>query len=197
MRACPEPRRTPVALPARAALVALGAVAAMLLTGCAESEGGGAVDGARAETTLLEQRSDVRDAARALLRGAEEALPGTTSTSTGSWRGCESGSPDQFRSFHYLAQARVDLAGGGPARPPYLDPLRPVLEEAGFRVGEPTSGPGDRRSLEARRDGLAAVFSWTGAGAFVTLSVSGPCVDVPEEAREDWQRRRETTPSIR
>jgi hypothetical protein len=177
--------------------VALATVATLVPTGCADSEGGRDVDGRDAETTLLRQRSDVRDAARALLRGAEEALPGTTATSTGSWRGCESDGPDEYRTFRYLARARVDVAGRSGAGSTYLDPLRPVLEEAGFRVGEAGAGPGDRRSLDARRGDLVAVFSLTGAGAFVTLSVSGPCVDVPEEDREEWQRRREPDPSVR
>ncbi|MGH3308225.1 MAG: hypothetical protein ACRDOX_11105, partial [Nocardioides sp.] len=105
-------------------LVGLGA--------CGLPAGEDQVDADDANKALDQQRSDVRAAARALLLGAEKELPGTTRTSSGRFRGCESAFSDEFRNFQYLAQARIDTGPGSGAS--YFEKLRPVLEEAGFTV---------------------------------------------------------------
>ena len=171
-----------------------GLVVALTLTACGPAGGDDDVDGDQARAALEQQRTDVRAAARELLLAAEARLPGRTGASTGSWRGCESGGLEEFRNFRYLAQARVDLADGDTARA--LELLDAVLTEAGFEVGGVTPGPGARRSLHAERGEVRAAFADTGGGPFVGLTVTGPCVDVPEDEREDWLRRDEPTPRL-
>ena len=165
----------------------------LALPSCAESGGDDTVDGQEAEATLVQQRTDVREAAETLLREAEKSLPGATANSVGRWDGCESAFNDQFKNFQYVAQARVDAAPD--AATPYLDAVRPVLEAAGFAVAQveqPTSG---RASLEGRNGDLTAVFVDTG-GPFVGLDVFGPCIEVPEGDREAWLRRDEPSPNL-
>jgi hypothetical protein len=149
-------------------------------------------DAAHADDELEQQRAAVRDAAAALLRGAERALAGQVATGTGSWRGCESTFNDQHRNFQYLAEGRVDATGPRP----YLETVRAVLEDAGFVVGHESKRPGGR-SLTASRDAVSATFSeLPEQGDYVLLSVSGPCVDVPEDQRDAWERKRDPSPAL-
>ena len=172
-------------LVALALLVGLGA--------CGTAGGEDQVDG-DARTALERQRTEVREATRTLLDGAEQALSGTTRTSAGRFRGCESAFPEQFRSFQYLARARVD-AGGPAAGAAYLQRLRPVLEDAGFTVEDLREEPNGFTTLVAASGDLSASFVHTG-GPFVGLDVSGPCVAVPEDERERWLRTEEPSPRI-
>ena len=49
----------------------------------------------------------------------------------------------------------------------------------------------------AERQEVGASFSeLPDQGDYVLLSVAGPCVDVPEDEREDWLTRDEPTPDI-
>lgn len=164
------------------------------LGACGDPGGEEQVDAEDAGKALEQQRADVREAAGALLRGAEQALSGTTSNSSGRYRGCESAFSDEFRNFHYRAQARVDTGPGTAASS--LERLRPVLEGAGFTVEALREEPNGITSLAAARGDLSASFVHTG-GPFVGLDVSGPCVDVPEDQREAWLRREEPNPEIR
>ena len=143
---------------------------------------------------LEAQRTEVREATRTLLDGAEQTLSGTTRTGAGGFRGCESAFPDQFRNFRYLAQARID-ADGPAAGLAYLERLRPVLEAAGFTVEDLREEPNGFTTLAAVKGDLSAAFVHTG-GPFVGLDVSGPCVDVPEDERNRWLRQEEPTPRI-
>ncbi len=167
-------------------LVGLGA--------CGLPAGEDQVDADDASKALEQQRSDVRAAARALLLGAEKELPGTTRTSSGRFRGCESAFSDEFRNFQYLAQARIDTGPGSGAS--YLQKLRPVLEDAGFTVEDLREEPNGFMTLAAGKGDLSASFVHTG-GPFVGLDVSGPCIDVPEDQRETWLRKDEPNPEIR
>ena len=164
------------------------------LGACGDSGGEDQVDAEDASKALEQQRTDVRAAAGALLRGAERALSGTTHTSSGHYRGCESTFSDQFRNFHYLAQARVDTGPGSAATS--LERLRPVLEGAGFTVEDLREEPNGFTTLAAAKGDLSASFVHTG-GPFVGLDVSGPCIDVPEDQREAWLRKEEPNPEIR
>jgi hypothetical protein len=170
-------------------------VTVLALTGCGEGDAEDHVDGDRATARLEQQRTDVRAAARDLLHDAARRLGGSTGTSTGAWRGCESAGIEEYRNFRYLAQARVDAGDDTPA--PYLRRLSATLEDAGFEIGgtgvEPGAGPGGR--LVGTRGDLTAVFSESG-GAFVGLDVYGPCVDVPQGERSAWLRREEPTPDL-
>jgi hypothetical protein len=173
-----------------------------VLTACglgSDGNGGGGDDVDRdvANAALEKQRDDVRGAARDLLVAAEQALPGTTSTSSGGWRGCESTFVDEFKNYRYLAQARVDVGTTSTAREPYLEELRPALEQAGFAVGEVEEETNGFLSLRGTKGDVSAVFVHTGAGPFVGLNVAGPCVDVAEEDRDYWLRRAEPTPELR
>ena len=113
-------------------------------------------------------------------------MSGTTRTSSGSYRGCDSAFPEQFRNFHYLAQARIDTGPGSGSA--YLEKLRPVLEDAGFTVRDLREEANGFISLAAEKDDLSASFVHTG-GPFVGLDVSGRCIDVPEDQRETWLRQ--------
>jgi len=84
------------------------------------------VDNEDASRTLEHQRTEVRQAARDLVIAAEKHLPGTTRNSSSGFRGCESSFSEEFRTFHYLAQARIDTGPGSAAS--YLETLRPVLD---------------------------------------------------------------------
>jgi hypothetical protein len=184
----------------------LGVLVAGLVTGtasCATTGDDEPTGPDRAATLLDRQRTDVRAAARAMLQGAERRLGGIAAHGTGGWRGCESAAVEEYRNFSYLAQGRVDVGPGAPEQS--LTALRAVLEDAGFTAGEVGPGPGGGRSMRlVGTDGdLTAVFSSTGrrssgttVGPVVGLDVYGPCVDVPEDERDDWLRRREPTPDL-
>jgi hypothetical protein len=138
-------------------------------------------------TAALErQRDDVRAATAGLLDAARSELGVEPEAPSGAFRGCESAFDQEFRSFRYLSQVRVDLASGA-------DPgvsSRRLLQAAGFAPeAEPTPGPGDRRSLHATKGDLDAVVADTGAGAFLLVRVAGPCVEVPEGDRRNWLTR--------
>ena len=179
----------------------------LLLTGLGACATPGGVDdpagraSAHAEpaaTRLERQRSEVRAAARTMLRQAERRLSGRTALSTGAWRGCESAGLEEYRNFRYLGQARVDVrAGPVGTADPTLTTLRAVLEDAGFIAGAVRPDPGDGRirSLVGTRRDLTAVFTHAG-GASVGLDVYGACVDVPARDRDAWLRREEPTPDL-
>jgi type II secretory pathway pseudopilin PulG len=164
------------------------------LGACGMAGGGDQVDANDASQALEQQRTDVREAARALMLGAEQALPGTTRNSAGRFRGCESAFPEEFRNFQYLAQARIDTGPGSGAS--YLEKLRPVLEDAGFTVEALRDEPNGFTTLAAGKGDLSASFVHTG-GPFVGLDVSGRCIDVPDDQRETWLRKEEPDPEIR
>lgn len=168
------------------------------VVGCGNSDGGeDDVDTADATARLEAQREDVREAARSLLVAAEKALPGVTANSGGSYRGCESAFNDEFKNFRYLAQARIDVDPASVASAPYVESLRQVLEEVGFTAEDLEELPNGFVTLVGAKDEVRASFTHTGAGAFVGLTVAGPCIDVPEDDRDDWLTRDEPTPEIR
>ena len=152
------------------------------------------VDDEEANRTLEHQRTEVRQAARDLVIAAEKHLPGTTRNSSSGFRGCESSFSEEFRTFHYLAQARIDTGPGSAAS--YLETLRPVLQDAGFTVEDLREEPNGFTTLAANKGDLSASFVHTG-GPFVGLDVSGRCVEVPEDQREGWLRKEEPDPEIR
>jgi hypothetical protein len=161
----------------------------VLLTGlgaCGLRSGEDHVDADDASKALERQRADVRAAARTLLAGAEKELSGTTRNSSGSYRGCDSAFPEEFRNFQYLARARIDTGPGSGSE--YLEKLRPVLEDAGFTVRDLREEANGFTTLAADKDDLSASFVHTG-GPFVGLDVSGRCIDVPEDQRETWLRK--------
>ena len=180
----------------RTSLVAVPALLLTLAGGVVACGYGGGDDGPvsqdAADRELEQQRTDVRDASAVVLRGAEKALAGQVVTGTGGWRGCESTFNDQHRNFQYLAEGRVDVTGPRP----YLETVRAVLEDAGFVVGHESERPGGR-SLSASKDAVSATFSeLPEQGDYVLLSVSGPCIDVPDDERDDWERKRDPSPTL-
>lgn len=177
--------------------VLIGALLSAVV-GCSPSDGDeDDVDTGDATVRLEQQREDVRAAARSLLVAAEAALPGATTTSSASYRGCESAFNEEFKNFRYIAQARVDVDPGSDVAAPYVESLQPVLEEAGFTVDDLEELPNGFVTLAGAKGELGATFTHTGAGAFVGLTVSGPCIDVPEDERDDWLLKDEPTPDIR
>jgi hypothetical protein len=152
------------------------------------------VDADEATRTLEQQRTEVRETARELVIAAEKQLPGTTHHSSSGFRGCESAFNEEFHNFRYLAQARIDTGPGSASS--YFDKLRPVLEDAGFTVEDLREEPNGFTTLAAGKGDLSASFVHTG-GPFVGLDVSGRCVEVPVDQREEWVRRGEPSPEIR
>jgi hypothetical protein len=174
-------------LPVWALLAGLGA--------CNFPSGEGQVDANDARKTLEQQRTDVRLVALQLANAAERRLQGTTRNSSSGFRGCESAFNEQFRTFQYRAQARIDTGSGPDSGSANLEKLRPVLEEAGFTVEELREEPNGFATLAADRGDLSASFVHTG-GPFVGLDVFGPCIEVPEDQRERWFRTKEPNPEI-
>lgn len=153
------------------------------------------VDGTDATTRLEQQREDVRAATADLQRQAADALSGTVTASSGQWRGCESAGIEEFRNFRYLADARIDVPGD--TRRPYLGLLDAAFERAGFSTGEAGERPGGRTLVATKADLTASFSELPEQGDYVLLSVAGPCIDVPEDERDDWLVRDEPSPEIR
>lgn len=175
---------------------ALLAVLLLGMVGCGtDDEGEDDVEDADAAAQLEQQRTDVRAATSDLQKGAADALGGSVTSSTGQWRGCESGGLEEFKSFRYLAGARIDVTGS--TAHPYLDLLGDAFERAGFSAPEAGERPGGR-TLRATSGDVSASFSeLPEQGDYVLLSVAGPCIDVPEDDRDDWLTKKEPTPDIR
>jgi hypothetical protein len=126
----------------------------------------------QAASQLTQQRDDVRGLATDLT-----AFLGETSESWGRYEGCDSAFNDVYRTFRYLAQLRLDTA---PATS-----LDPVLAGAGLTRDEAASEPD---KLRATREDLSVSF-WTLPAGGLLVTVQGPCVDVPEDARADWTEK--------
>ena len=171
-------------------LLVAGLIGSLLLAGCGHDQEEAGVDDSGA--VLRQQRLDVRARAVDLLDHAERRLSGTTTQSSGRYDGCDSTFNDEFRTFNYVAQARVDsdqVAGA--------DELAGVLADAGFEAGDPTPGPGGRTSVKGTRDGLTAVLAVVADNPWVLVSVTGPCIEVPENQRQSWLDRKEPSPHLR
>lgn len=168
-------------------------LAACLLLGCSGAgpgeDGGVATEDAR--RALEQQRRDARALAAEVLVAVERALPGRRNRASTDFRGCESGGLEHFRSFAYRVDARVD-AGAGAGRP-YASRLRTALEELGLEV-RAERRPGTTLLRAAREDVGVVLTERPGAGDFVLVAVSGPCVDVPEEQSDEWLRRTDDEP---
>ena len=63
--------------------------------------------------------------------------------------------------------------------------LDPVLAAAGLTRDDSASEPD---KLRATRDDLSVSF-WSLPAGGLLVTVQGPCVDVPEDARADWTSR--------
>lgn len=145
------------------------------------------MDPETARTALEDQRAEARDMVAALATGAAQRLEGRVRIATGGYVGCTSVFPEGHRDFRYAARARVDA--GESVATPLLDALGGVLRDAGL---DPV--PGERpggQTLGARDAAdLAVVFSELPAqGRYVLLDVTGPCIEVPEDQREEWEGR--------
>jgi len=148
-----------------AALLLLAAV----VTGC----GGGddQVSEDRAVPSLEQQRDDVRGLATELT-----ASLGPTSEAWGRYEGCDSAFNDVYRNFRYLAQLRVEAGAGS---------LDQVLADADLTRDDAASEPD---KLRATRDDLSVSF-WSLPAGGLLVTVLGPCVDIPEDARAEWTKR--------
>ena len=152
------------------------------------------VDPTQAAATLEGQRTDVRDLVAGLATGAAAALEGRVSTAIGHWEGCDSVFPEGHRNFRYRASARID-AGPATTRP-YLDALGPALDEAGLSGATPGERPGGRTLGGARGEVEVRFSELPGQGDYVLLDVTGPCVDVPEAERDEWEGRPDPEPIL-
>ena len=171
-------------------LLLAGLLGTLLLAGCGHDQEVGGMDDAGA--VLRQQRLDVRARAVELLDRAEQGLPGTTTVTSARYEGCESDFPDQYRTFNYLAQARVDTDGVADA-----DRLARVLRDAGFEPRDPEPGPGGRQTVTGTRDGVDASLSVVADNPWVLIAVSGPCVEVPRDQRDAWLKQDEPSPHLR
>jgi len=173
---------------------AVGAAALVgLLGACGLVGGGDDVDGESAEAALEQQRTDIRDLARELQTATEQAVSGSTLTARGRWEGCDSAFNDVFRNFRYTATVRMDAVAPGSGD--LLAPLSGVAQEAGLTE----EASDDPAKLRASREGLTVSF-WqlpeaTPEGDLL-ISVYGECIDVAEDDREEWTKRRETDPEL-
>ena len=154
----------------RVAALLLAAAVTAGETGC----GGGddEVSDDHAVPQLEQQRDDVRGLATDLT-----ATLGETSEAWGRYEGCDSAFNDVYRTFRYLARLRLDAA------PEH--PLDPILQAAGLTRDDAASEPD---KLRTTRGDLSASF-WSLPAGGLLVTVQGPCVDVPEDARADWTQR--------
>lgn len=172
-----------------AATLLLALLPVWLLAGCTGDDG--AMDDDDPRQALEQQRRDARELAVEVLDLVEEALPGRRSRVSGDFRGCESGGLEHFRSFGYRLDARVDAAEG--ADRPYATRLRRALEERGLEA-RTVRRPGTTLLRADRGEVGVLLTERPGAGDFVLVAVSGPCVDVPEEQSGAWLRRTDEEP---
>lgn len=163
----------------------------MLGCGADDEDGGDDVDAAAA---LNEQRADVRRLASHLAPELAAGLGDGRNKAHGGWRGCVTAEIDgTYGSYQYAVQARLDVPASQPR--PYLDALVPILEGEGFQVTvAETDKAGD---LTAERDGLAVkAREYPDQDGFVTWGVSGPCVEVPKDQRDEWMDKQEPAPDV-
>ncbi len=169
----------------RAVLLALGVL--LSLTAC---QTGDDVDPETARSSLEEQRTEVRDLVATLARGAAQRLDGRVGPTSGGYLGCSSVFPEGHRDYRYAARVRIDA--GSAVSTPLLPAVETVLRTAGL---EATSGerPGGQ-TLAATQGQVGVTFSELPAqGRYVLLDASGPCIEVPEEQREEWEGRVDET----
>lgn len=172
-------------------LATVGAVAAVVLTGC---EGDDVDDSADASAALEAQRGEVRGLVATLAAGAAEALGGRMSSASGRWEGCESVFPEGHRNFRYRASARIEATAATPR--PYLDALESVLGDAGLTGAVPGERPAGRTLSAAAGEVEVAFSELPGQGDYVLLDASGPCIDVPKDDREQWEGRPDPAPIL-
>lgn len=164
-------------------------VALTLLAGC---DGGGDMDGDRADRLLEHQRLDVRTSANDLVTALEGGMGGTLTHSSGQFRGCDSAFNDQYKSFHYLAQARVDVTLA-----PSVGAIGGAVEEAGLTEAGTRTVPGGGQTVRFSRGDLTGSVTFYPDQTYVVLDVAGPCVDVPDDQRDDWLQKDEPSPHLR
>jgi len=152
------------------------------------------VDPADATVRLEALRTEVRELVAGLATGAAAVLDGRVSDATGHWEGCDSVFPEGHRSFRYRGSARVE-AGPAAARP-YLEALGPALDEVGLTDATPGERPGGRTLGGTRGEVEVRWSELPGQGDYVLLDASGPCVDVPEDERAEWEGRPDPTPIV-
>jgi hypothetical protein len=162
------------------------------MLGCgADDEDGGDVDAAAA---LNEQRVAVRRLTSQLAPELAAALGDGRVKAHGGWRGCVTAEVDgTYGSYQYAVQARLDVPADQPR--PYLDALVPILEGEGFQVSTVAS---DKASdLTATRDELSVkAREYPDQEGFVTWGVSGPCVEVAKDQRDEWMDKKEPSPDV-
>ena len=157
------------------------ACAVLALAAC--SDGGADVD-SDAAATLEQQRTDVRALTRDLVAGAEQTVAASVRTADARWEGCRSAFNETYASYRYAAQVRLEATSAD-----LLADLAPVASL------EPAGDP-EPDKLRGTRDGLEVSF-WAlpaGSQGALLLTVQGPCVEVPEDERDAWRDRRESSP---
>jgi hypothetical protein len=168
------------------------------MLGCAASSGkggdkdGGSMDAAAA--ALTEQRVAVRELTNQLAPELAENLGDGRVKAHGAWRGCVTAEIDgTYGSYQYAVQARLDVPTDQPR--PYLESLVPLLEGEGFEVT--VSRAGKVGDLSAERDGLSLnAREYLDQDGFVIWGVSGPCVEVPKDQRDEWMDKQEPSPDV-
>lgn len=172
----------------RARGLALGVL--LSLTAC---QTGDDVDPETARTSLEQQRTEVRDLVARLATGVADRIGGAVRPYGGRYTGCTSVFPEGHRDFQYVVRLRIDA--GPEASTPLLGAVETVLSDAGLEAtaGERVGG----RTLGVREGQVGVTFSELPAqGRYVLLDASGPCVEVPEEQREEWEGRVDETPVV-
>jgi hypothetical protein len=155
-------------------------------------EDGGDMDGAAA--ALNEQRVAVRRLTNHIAPELAAALGDGRLKAHGGWRGCVTAELDgTYGSYQYAVQARLDVPSDQPR--PYLGSLVPLLKGEGFEVT--VSHDGKAGDLTAERDGLSVnAREYDDQDGFVIWGVSGGCVEVPKDQRDDWMDKQESSPDV-
>lgn len=148
----------------------------------------------RATEALESQRSEVRKLVAALATGAAAALDGRVSNAIGHWEGCDSVFPEGHRNFRYRASARIDA--GSRVAGPLLAALASTMRDAGLTDPTPGERPGGRTVTATKGDVEIRFSELPAHGDYVLLDVSGPCLDVPGDQRDDWEGRPDPSPIV-
>lgn len=159
----------------------------------------GCDDGGKSPTTregsrarLGDSRATVRRTLQEVQRLLQRRLEGIAAPdASGQFHGCETSGFDRFSSFRYQRRSAVD-AGQWLVGLPYLEKVRPALQDAGFEADRPQPLGSSRtiRSMGATRNGVTVSLVENPELNRVVVTATGQCLATRPEDTDYWIRQR-------